>query len=394
MVLYNINDVVPGMVLARSIVLPAGEFMLAAGTGLTPRYVNRLKKLGIDSIYIEVEGTEHIDPQSIISTQIQREMASRLIKSGQNLQHILKMKKFSQEKVQDFIENNKTEINKYISSNGFVETLNTVVESVLNYPEVIVNLVSLEKKADFLFEHALRVTIMSLCIAKAYDFMEDEMKQLALGAINSDIGLVAVPKHVVTTNDKLDGDELRIFQKHVEYGYKILSQNPAIPATSASVAYQHHECQDGSGYPKGLKGENRPPSKSLYKNGVIHRFSEIVAIADKFDVLVEGRSPYGYKLSRKEAMKILFLCADSKLNSDIVLAFSKITPIYPIGTRVRIIRAPLGRYTGHYGAVVNDNIENLEKPQIVIFEDRFHKRIKPFMVDLDVSDDYRIEAVL
>ena len=82
MVQYNINDVVPGMVLARSIILPVGGFMLAAGTSLTHRYIYRLKKLGIDSAYIEVEGTEHIDPQTIISTQIQREMASRLIKSG------------------------------------------------------------------------------------------------------------------------------------------------------------------------------------------------------------------------------------------------------------------------------------------------------------------------
>lgn len=394
MVLYNINDVVPGMVLARSIMLPVGGFMLAAGTSLTPRYIYRLKRLGIDSAYIEVEGTEHIDPQTIISTQIQREMASRLIKSGQNLQHILKMKKFSKSKVQDFLENNKTEINKYIVHNGFVETLNTVVENILNYPEVIVNLASLEKKADFLFEHALRVTIMSLCIAKEYDFTEDEMKQLALGAINSDIGLVAVPKHIVTSDSKLEGDEFRVYQKHAEYGYMILSQNPVIPPTSASVAYQHHECQDGSGYPKGLKGENRPPSKSLFKNGLIHRFSEIVAIADKFDILIEGRSPYGYKISRKEAMKILFLCADSKLNSDIMRTFLRITPIYPVGTRARVTRAPLGRYIGHYGAVVNDNVKNLEKPQIVIYEDRFHKRIKPFMVDLDVSDDYRIEAVL
>jgi hypothetical protein len=43
---------------------------------------------------------------------------------------------------------------------------------------------------------------------------------------------------------------------------------------------------------------------------------------------------------------------------------------------------------------VNDNVENLEKPQVVIYEDRFRKRIKPFMVDLDISRDYQVEAVL
>ena len=394
MVRYSIENVVPGMVLARSIVLPLGELMLAAGTTLTPRYIYRLKKLGIDSINIEVEGTEYIDPPAIISTQIQREMASRLVKGGENLQRIFKMKSHSQEKVHDLIENNRSKINEYIVRSGFLETLNSVIDSVLGYPEVIVNLASLEKKASFLLDHALRVTIMSLCLAKKYDFMEEDMKQLAMGAINSDIGLVAVPRHIVTSNSKLEGDELRIFQKHVEYGHMILSKNSVIPATSASVALQHHECQDGSGYPQGLKGENRPPSKSLHRHGMIHRFSEIVAVTDTFDILIEGRSPYGYKLSRKEAMKILFLSADSKLNSDVVLSFSRITPIYPVGTRVRITQSPLGRYIGHYAAVVNDNKEDLEKPQIVIYEDRFQQKVKPLMVDLADTDEYQIEAVL
>lgn len=394
MIQYKIDDIVPGMVLARSIMLPAGEFMLAAGSTMNNRYIYRLKKLGIESVYIEVEGTEHINPQSIISTQVQREIASRLIDSGENLQHIIKMKKYSHAKVQSILDDNKIEISKFIIQNGFLDTLNKVVESVLNYPEVIVNLASLVKKADFLLEHALRVTIMSLCIAKAYEFSEEEMKQLALGAINSDIGLVAIPKTIVTANTKLEGDEFRVYQKHVDYGYQILSQSPAIPPTSTIISYQHHECQDGSGYPNGLKGENRPPSKSLYKNGGIHRFSEIVAVADKFDILVEGRSPHGYKLSRREAMKILFLCAESKLNSHIVRTFSKITPIFPVGTRVRITAAPWGRYLGHYGAVVNDNVDNLEKPQIIIYEDRFQKRIKPFIVDLDISRDYQVEAVI
>ncbi len=394
MVQYKIKDIVPGMILARSITLPDGELMLAAGSGLTSRYLFRLKKLGIESVYIEVEGTEHIDPQSLISTQVQRVLASRLIKTGKNLQNIIKMKKASHAKIQKFIYDNKTEITKFIIQKGFIDTLNKVVESVLNYPEVIVNLASLMNKSDFLFEHALRVTIMSLCIAKAYNFSEDEMKQLALGAINCDIGLVALPKTIVTSNKKLEGDEHKVYQKHVDYGYQILSQCPAIPPASASISYQHHEHQDGSGYPNGLKGENRPPSKGYHKKGMIHRFAEIVAVADKFDTLVEGRSPHGYKLSRSEAMKILFQSANTMLNSHIVRTFSKITPIYPVGTRVRITEAPWGRYIGHYGAVVNDNLEDLEKPKIVIYEDRFQKPIKPFKVDLDTTLDYQIEAVL
>jgi len=162
MVQYNIDNIIEGMVLAQSIILPSGELMLAAGTSFTKRYVYRLKRLGIDSVYIEVEGTEFIHPESIISTQVQREIASRMITSEKNLERMFKMKQYSQEKVIELIENNKTKINEYITSSGFVDTMNDVIEKVLSYPDVLVNLASLEKKASFLFEHALRVTIMSL----------------------------------------------------------------------------------------------------------------------------------------------------------------------------------------------------------------------------------------
>lgn len=394
MIRYSIHHVTEGMVLARSIILPTGELMLAAGEVLKPSYISRLKYLGIDVVYVEVPGTEDINPKSIISNQIQREMASRLVTGAKNLQLMFKMKVYSQVQIHNLIEENKNELNDFIANTNFMQCINNVIDEILEYPEVIVNLASLEKQASFLFEHALRVTIMSLCIAKRYKFSKEEMKQLALGAINSDIGLIAVPKEIVTNERKLTAEELILFQKHVDYGNMILSQNPAIPATSASVAYQHHECQDGSGYPQGLRGDNAPPKKSLMKDRCIHRFAEIVAVADKFDILIEGRSPYGYKISRKEAMKILFLCADSKLNSNIVFNFSKIIPIYPVGTRIKITKAYAARYIGCFGAVVEDTVEDLGRPKVVIYESKYRRRMKPFIIDLIESQDIEVEAVL
>ena len=73
---------------------------------------------------------------------------------------------------------------------------------------------------------------------------------------------------------------------------------------------------------------------------------------------------------------------------------SKITPIFPVGTRVRIINADAGRYIGCYAAVVEDNPEDLERPKIVVYETRYHKKIKPFMVDLADNTNMQIEAVL
>lgn len=394
MVYYHVDQLEPGMILGRSIITRTGELLLAAGKTIENLYIQRLKKLKIPGVYIEVAGTDMVNPKSIISAQIEREIAARMIRNEQNLRSILKLREYSRDKVNAIIHDEKNKINEYLNDQAFLDIVNNIINEVLSYPDVIVNLVSLEKKGSHLFEHALRVTVMSLCVARRYMFTDEDLKHLALGAINADIGLIAIPENIIEKKNKLEGTDLKIFQNHTEYGFNILSQNPAIPATSASVALQHHESQDGSGYPQGLKGENAPPSKSFRKEGMIHRFSEIVAVADNFDIMTEGRSPFGYKLSRKEAMKILFLCADEKLNSDVVLSFSKVIPIYPVGTRVKLLSADSARYVGCFGAVVEDNPDQMDKPKIVVYENRVHKPIEPFMVDLSETDSFQIEALL
>lgn len=197
MVQYSLDECDEDMVLARPIVLSTGELLLAAGHKLTTRYIQQLKKLGITSVFIQVEGTEDIFPKSIISTQIDREISAGLVKSTKNLQSILKMKVYSKEKMYKIIKDKKNQINDFINSSGFLTSLNKVIDEILAQPAVVVNLASLQKKDAFLFEHALRVTILSLCIAKRYRFTREEMTQLAIGAINYDIGLLGVPVEII-----------------------------------------------------------------------------------------------------------------------------------------------------------------------------------------------------
>jgi len=93
----------------------------------------------------------------------------------------------------------------------------------------------------------------------------EEMKQLGVGAMNYDLGMVAVPRKILEKKDELTKKELMALRQHTVYGYLLLSQNPLIPATSAAVALQHHELQDGSGYPRGIKGPTGRPIRIFIK---------------------------------------------------------------------------------------------------------------------------------
>jgi len=93
-----------------------------------------------------------------------------------------------------------------------------------------------------------------------------------------DIGKVAIPDHILHKPGKLTSEEWKIMQSHSELGYKMLSvSHRPLLTTAATIAYEHHEKWDGTGYPRGLKGKE------------ISFYGRVTAIADVFDALGHDR---------------------------------------------------------------------------------------------------------
>ncbi|MDD5674184.1 MAG: HD domain-containing protein [Chitinivibrionales bacterium] len=394
MVRYNIEDVTDQMVLGESIFSPSGELLIASGYHLTERYRLRLKQLGFQFVYISVEGVEGINPETIISQHVQREMAATLNKTSQNIKNTLEIRQAGVRTVQKIIRENKNELNKYIMNSGMSTALERFIEEILNQSSVIVNVSALQELNPELFSHVINVTITALCIGKKYKFSYEEMKQLGIGAMNYDLGLLAVPREVIEREGDLTEEEKHVFQQHTVYGYMMLSQCPAIPPTSSAVALQHHEREDGSGYPRGLKGNNNPPIKDLGRKNIIHRFAEIVAVADTYDMLLSGRmQPDGEKKEVLQALRAMIEAGGAKLNAEIVKTLVSIVPIFPVGARCRIIRAGSAQLLGLCGVVAQQNPDNLEKPKIIIYETKGHEQIKPIIIDMSEHLEVVIEVI-
>jgi len=122
--------------------------------------------------------------------------------------------------------------------------------------------------------HVRRVAHYSKELGRLYGLTSNICNLLFLIAPIHDIGKVGIPDKVLNKNGKLSDDERFIMQKHPNIGYELLkdSKQPILKA-GAIVAHQHHEKWDGTGYPRGLSGED------------IHIYGRIVAIADVYDAL-------------------------------------------------------------------------------------------------------------
>jgi HD-GYP domain-containing protein (c-di-GMP phosphodiesterase class II) len=394
MVRYNLDEINDEMILAESLFLPSGELLLAAGYRLKDRYRRRLKELGFTSVLVEVEGTESIIPETIISSHIQREMALSLNKSTRDIAESLPVHEKGNRSIQKMIKENKHHLNKFIMSSGISHALEKFIDDILGQPSVILNMSELSKVQGELFTHAINVTIIALCLGKKFHFSYDEMKQLGIGAINFDLGMVAVPRDILEKAEALTEEEETMMHQHTVFGYLMLSQNPSIPPTSAAVALQHHERQDGSGYPRGIKGENRPPLKDFSRKKVIHRFAEIVAVADTYEMLTLGRRHEDSQRSAQEAVKAVIEMGGTKLNSEVVKTLVSIIPLFPTGARIRIVNAPVPQLVGYTGVVAKNDTERLDQPSLVLYETKNHQRVTPILVDTAKHTGIQFELVL
>jgi len=128
--------------------------------------------------------------------------------------------------------------------------------------------------------HVIRMSYYSQLIALAYGMDDEQAEQLRNVAPMHDIGKIGIPDNIMLKPGKLDAQEWKIMTAHPQIGAKLIGEHRCQVLENAKiVALTHHEKWDGSGYPRGLSGEDIP------------LFGRIVAIADVFDALTTNR-PY------------------------------------------------------------------------------------------------------
>jgi len=139
-------------------------------------------------------------------------------------------------------------------------------------------------------QHAERVGELSARIATELGLSDDEVGHIRDAAPLHDVGMIVVPDRILLKSGQLDDDERKIMMTHATNGARILSASDLpVMQLARAIAYTHHERWDGSGYPRGLSGEDIP----------LH--GRIVAVADAFEAITHDR-PFREAESAEEAI--------------------------------------------------------------------------------------------
>lgn len=152
-----------------------------------------------------------------------------------------------------------------------------VIRQAAKIPHIYHLFYELKAQDEYTYRHTVCVGIISTLIGKWLNLGQSELNDLTLGATLHDIGKARIPANILNKPGRLTQEEYIEMKRHTAYGYRMLKDIPELNERVALIALQHHEREDGGGYPFSLRSEK------------IDDLAKIVAIADVYHAMSSSR---------------------------------------------------------------------------------------------------------
>jgi HD-GYP domain-containing protein (c-di-GMP phosphodiesterase class II) len=246
------------------------------------------------------------------------------------------------------------------------ETVSHLADSVVRNPDALLLVSKLREKSASAHARAVQVSVYMLVFARYLELAREELELLGLLGLLQDVGKTRLPASVMEKPSALSDDEAAIARSHVEHSFEILRGTPGLPERLPALAMLHHERQDGSGYPRGLKGEQ------------IGLYGSIAAITDTFDALTAPR-PYAEALSPSSALSYLYKERGAGYHAELVEQFIQCVGAFPVGAVVEL-------NSGEVGIVITQNLVRRLKPRVMVVLDPKGNPVRPHKI-LDLDKD-------
>lgn len=315
-----VNELAPGMRLAKDAILEDGRILLLKGFTIKNRYIDKIRLYDLPYLYIE----EEIGKLEYFSEEVVYTETFQTIKN-----------------VMDSVREGNT-----LNLPVLKETVDGIVQKILNDDNVFMKLTGIRDIDNYTYLHSVDVCIYSVIAGKSMNLPDHELKDLGMGSILHDIGKCKIPMAILNKPARLTKSEFDIIKKHTELGYNIICRTPGISPTVANIALYHHEHWDGTGYPLGKSGKN------------IDKLSRIVAIADVYDALTANRV-YRKRFMPHEAVEYIMSNSSQHFDPDFLKIFFDHIAIYPADIIVLL-------NTGEIARVVEVKGRSSIRPKVMV----------------------------
>lgn len=228
------------------------------------------------------------------------------------------------------------------------EVVDHIVQALLGDQDTVIHLMNANDIDDSLYYHALNVSVLALLLAREVGLPEKLFSLLGFAALMHDLGQSRVPQQILRKTAALTKAERDLYQLHVNYGVELMKKLSETGPLVWDIVAQHHELCDGSGYPRGLKGNE------------MSELAKIVSIVNYYDELCNHNDPK-QSLTPHEALSLMYGKLGHAFEKKYLQAFVRLLGIYPPGSVIQLSDERLG-------IVISLHRDALLKPAVLLYD--------------------------
>jgi len=272
------------------------------------------------------------------------------------------------------------EIGNSIDASRAHEAAAQITESVVRNPDAMALLTKLQEKSSITLSRAIEISVMMTIFGRFLQLPPDRLELLSMLGLLQDVGKLKLPADLAQRGP-INATEIELYRSHVNYSVEELSKSAGLPPELSGLASLHHERFDGTGYPRGLRGD------------AIALYGLIAGIIDAFDTLTAPQ-PMGENMSPANALSVIYKGRGKQFHPALVEQFIQCIGVYPVGSVVEL-------NTGEIAVVIAQNLVRRMQPRVMVVEDAEGNKVVPYkMLDLmkgpkvGPNETYRIERTL
>jgi HD-GYP domain-containing protein (c-di-GMP phosphodiesterase class II) len=233
--------------------------------------------------------------------------------------------------------------------------LQKMAESDHPRDELFILAIHLDDRFKYVIYHSINVAIYTLKMADDLGFAHARKLELAMAALLHDVGMAVIPDKILYKQLELSPQEINILRERPNYSCKILRSFGEGFAYLAETAAQVYERIDGSGYPRGLKGDE------------IHEYAQIIGLLDMYEALIHSR-PQRDKLTHFIAVKEVINTCKNRFQRKHLKSLLSIFTVFPIHSYVRLNSNAIGR-------VIETYADQPMRPKLQIIYDSQRRKV-------------------
>lgn len=384
----------PGMTLAKPVTDERGQILLRQSLSLTYDYISILKRRGVTSVFIRDSDMDDVIIEDVLADEIRSEAQSALALVGDFVQEISKeiLDTSPEATLANMQETGMVNaVRRHDSFKQLERSVQHILDNLIE-TEALLSISQLRNHDRGLFTHSVNVAVVALIIGKQLNLKQQDLEQLGTGAILHDIGKILLDPTIIygqRSSSLSLTTQHTLRREHPRLGYELLrTRNPEAHLVN-HVALEHHERQDGQGYPCGLRGTNKV-ERSYKDPSNIKLIAEITTVADVYDILSLEKLDEPV-LTPQQIADTMRRLAGIFLNRELTNLFLLMLPSLPKGMGVII---NTGRYAGYKGAVIQANKKQPERPLVRLLFNSQGERIVPIELDTSRESGLILEATL